>query len=89
MTMMTEHDVAALVIAVIAETFEADPRSIGRQTIALDVSGWDSLGHSILMVRLSKKLGVPIGEDIAAGAQNVGELIDMLRDRLAGGNDGA
>ena len=75
------NDDAALearVIAVIAQTFSVPSAAITRATIADDVDGWDSLGHSILMIRLSNALGMPIGEDIAANAGDVGQLVDML-----------
>ena len=71
-------DLDARVIAVIAETFGADPAGIGRDTTADDVDGWDSLAHTILMIRLERALGVRIDEATAAGAANVGELIDGL-----------
>jgi acyl carrier protein len=51
---------------------------INRQTTADDVDGWDSLGHSVLIARLSKILGVEIGEDVAASAKTVGMLVDRL-----------
>ena len=71
------------IIGLIAETFGADPRTIGRETVADDVDGWDSLGHSILLARLSQKLHVDIGEEIASAPRNVGELVDQLRNEIA------
>ena len=73
------------VFAIVAETFSVAPETITRATIADDVDGWDSLGHSILMTRLSRQLGFPIGEEIASGPQNCGALADALareRSRL-------
>jgi len=75
---MNENALGRIVIGIIADTFNADPLAITRSTTAEDVDGWDSLGHSVLMTRLSRKLGLEIGEDIASGADTVGELIDML-----------
>jgi acyl carrier protein len=66
------------VCAIIADTFSADPQSITRRTTADDVEGWDSLGHSILLARLSQKLGLEIGEEIAGQPSDVGELVDLL-----------
>lgn len=71
-------DLETRVIAVIAETFGADPAAIGRDTTADDLDGWDSLSHTILMMRLERALGVGIDEATAGGAANVGELIDAL-----------
>jgi acyl carrier protein len=66
------------VFAIIADTFSADPATITRRTTADDVDGWDSLGHSILLARLSQKLGLEIGEEIAGQPSDVGELVDLL-----------
>ncbi|MDR7117309.1 acyl carrier protein [Caulobacter sp. BE254] len=63
---------------VIAETFNFPVKDIERDTIAEDVSGWDSLSHTILMIRLQNALGVMISEEIASEASNVGELADRL-----------
>ena len=68
----------ARVVAIVAQTFSVPASTISRATTADDVDGWDSLGHSILMVRLSTGLEMPVGEDIASGADNVGELVDLL-----------
>ena len=71
-------DLEQQVIAVIADTFSVDPAQIGRDTVADDVDGWDSLAHTILMMRLERTLGIRIDEATASGAANVGELIDGL-----------
>jgi acyl carrier protein len=71
-------DIEATVIAVIADTFSVDPGEICRDTTADDVDGWDSLAHTILMMRLERALGLKIDEATASGAANVGELIDGL-----------
>jgi acyl carrier protein len=83
MNIKTSSHVAEVVITTIAETFSADPKSIERQTIADDIDGWDSLGHSVLLARLARRLAISIGEDDAA-AESVGELIDRLTARVAG-----
>lgn len=66
------------VIAVIGETFSVAPSHLSRSTTAADVDGWDSLAHTVLMVRLEKRLGMRIAESIAAKAVSVGELIDLI-----------
>ncbi len=71
-------DFEAQVIGIIATTFSVPVGAISRTTVADDVDGWDSLGHSILMTRLSHQLDMEIGEDIASGPSNVGELVDAL-----------
>jgi acyl carrier protein len=70
------------VFEVIADVFNADASSITRETVADDVDGWDSLAHTVLMMRLERVFGVRIDEATASGAENVGELADAIA-RLA------
>jgi acyl carrier protein len=78
-------DIAGKVRAIIAETFNVASSDITDDTVADDVNGWDSLGHTVLMVRLQKKLRVAIPEHVAANVQTVGELIEALRRLTAAG----
>ena len=76
--MTSKTDVPAIVMAVVAETFPGGSPNISRETTAADVDGWDSLAHTVLMIRLEKRLGMPISDRIAAKAGSVGELIDLI-----------
>jgi acyl-CoA synthetase (AMP-forming)/AMP-acid ligase II/acyl carrier protein len=75
-------DLQSTVIATIASTFDVAPDAIDGATVAADVEGWDSLGHTVLMIRLGNAIGVDVPEGVAAEAQTVGELIEMLRAHL-------
>ena len=83
--MIRRDDVESLVIAVIADTFSVAPADIGDATTASDIDGWDSLSHTVLMVRLQKRLGIAISERIAARAQTVGELVEAIRAQIPPG----
>lgn len=76
-------DIAGIVIDVIAETFDVPAGEIRRDTVAEDVDGWDSLAHTMLMIRLEKRLGVPVPERVATMARDVGALIDLMTDVMA------
>jgi acyl-CoA synthetase (AMP-forming)/AMP-acid ligase II/acyl carrier protein len=76
------NDLWKLVVDTIASTFSVAGSSIGAQTTAADVEGWDSLGHTVLMIRLGKALGSALPEHVAAGAGSVGELVDLLAGHL-------
>ena len=67
-----------IVRRVIAETFGIPEAAIDRTTTAEDVDGWDSLSHTILMVRLGRALGIEIPEAVAAEVANVGALADAV-----------
>lgn len=74
---MSRDATAAVVARVIAETFGVAADRVTRATTADDVDGWDSLSHTILLVRLGRALGAAVPE-AAADAATVGELIDAL-----------
>jgi acyl carrier protein len=78
-------DIAGKVRVIISETFNVARSDITDDTVADDVDGWDSLAHTVLMVRLQKKLRVAIPEHVAANVQTVGELIEALRRLSAAG----
>jgi acyl carrier protein len=78
-------DIVGNVRAIIAETFNVASSDITDDTVADDVDGWDSLAHTVLMVRLQKKLRVAIPEHVAANVQTVGELIEALGRLSAAG----
>jgi len=73
-------DLSATILTTIATTFDIPVSELGPETTALDVPGWDSLGHTVLMIRLGHALGRSVPESVAARARNVAELIDLLRD---------
>jgi len=74
------HDLAGTVLETIATTFDVPVSSLSADTAAIDVPGWDSLGHTVLMIRLERALGRAVPESVAARARNVGELVELLGD---------
>lgn len=72
-------ELATQVRRIIAETFNVDEGDIANETTADDVDGWDSLAHTILMVRLQRNLNLAIPETLAANSPTVGALIEGLR----------
>ncbi len=77
---MNDTEVFETVRNLVAETFNCSVSDIDRSTTADDVSGWDSLSHTILMIRLQTALGIQIPEQIAAEAETVGVLSDRLAE---------
>ena len=79
---MTLDEVATIVKQTISDTFDVPMSDIKTDTVAEDVDGWDSLQHTILMVRLQNRLGHPVPEQVAAAANTVGELIAGIHNAL-------
>ncbi|RJF89466.1 acyl carrier protein [Oleomonas cavernae] len=80
---MNREDIRRIVIETIASTFDIETGDIADTTIADEVDGWDSLSHTVLMIRIGKRLGGSVPESVAAQAANVGEMIAMLGDHFA------
>lgn len=77
---MTRDEIQQVVINTIGDTFDHPKDAIYSDTIADDVDGWDSLSHTILMIRLQNQLGMTIPESVAALSPTVGALIDNLHE---------
>ena len=84
MALMTRDQIQNMVVETISGTFNYPKQDITLDTTAEDIDGWDSLSHTILMVRLQNQLGALIPEKIATGSATVGELIDNLYQLLGG-----
>lgn len=78
---MTRSELYELVTKVISDTFAYPQDGLSEDTVAEDVDGWDSLKHTILMVRLQRAVGVTFPESIAE-AGNVAELVDRIHALL-------
>ncbi len=71
--------------AIIAETFDVPAGSITDDAVADDIDGWDSLSHTVLMIRLQNAFGIRIPETVAAEAATVGELTAAVAAIAAAG----
>ena len=80
---MTVDEVFVITRATVAETFGVSVDEITRETVAEDVDGWDSLSHTILMLRLGRVLDTKIPEEVAADAATVGDLSDKLANLIS------
>lgn len=65
--------------------FLDDTLVVSRSTTALDVDGWDSLSHSMLLLELEQAFGITLDADEAARCANVGELADCIERQPAAG----
>ena len=56
---------------------------VNAQTTALDVDGWDSLSHSMLMLEIEQAFGVELDLAAAGRCRNLGELAACIDERVA------
>lgn len=69
-------DVLEKLAGLIRETFSQPGVPVDRNTIAMDIPGWDSLSHTILMLTVEDAFGITLADDVSYA--NVGELADAI-----------
>jgi acyl carrier protein len=67
---------------VFQDVFDDDDLLVSPLTTAEDVEGWDSLMHVTLMIRVEKAFGVKFTSSQVAGLKNVGQLAELLDQKL-------
>lgn len=72
---------------IIASQFFCDANEITRETTAMDVDGWDSASHVILILEIEQQLGLTFPDERVGDFRNVGEMIDAI-DGLRGDHEG-
>ena len=70
---------------VFQETFDDDQLSIGPDTTADDIEGWDSLTHIQLLVTIEKAFRIRFNTGEIAGLTNVGEMVELIARRTTNG----
>jgi acyl carrier protein len=70
---------------VIGDHFQIDPGSITPGTSALDVFGWDSMAHVLLLLKIEETFQVSLDEVESYQATNVGELAEVIEQTLRKG----
>ena len=79
---MTADQVADTVRSVVAETFGVEAACVHDGTVAQDIAGWDSLQHTVLLIRLQTRLGLRLPARQLLAARSVGDLTTELAAAL-------
>ena len=82
---MTKDDILAQLGDIIRETFRQPAAEITRETTALDVDGWDSLSHTMLLLDVGTHFGVRLPAERVYDLADVGELVDLVAEVQAQG----
>jgi acyl carrier protein len=77
---MTKDDILAQVGDIIRETFRQKDVVITRETTALDVDGWDSLSHTMLLLDVETHFGARLPAERVYDLADVGELVDLIAE---------
>jgi len=72
---------------VFRDVFADDELNLTQEMTALDVPGWDSLGHLNLVIALEKRFGIKFAaaeiSRLKEDGQNVGSLISLIRSKVS------
>ena len=52
--------------------------AISRSTSSVDVSGWDSLSHSLFILAVEDEFGIDLPIDKTYEMNDVGDLVDLI-----------
>lgn len=80
---MTEPELYDALNQVFRQVLEDDTLVLTPETTADDVDGWDSMNHIFIVVELEKRFGVKFQAAEMEELKNVGELVALVREKLA------
>jgi acyl carrier protein len=79
---MTEQTQAALT-KIFHDVFDDDTIVLRPDLSAADVEEWDSLAHVRLLLTIERKMGIKFNAVEAGKLKNVGELIQLIDNKLS------
>ncbi|RZJ18941.1 MAG: acyl carrier protein [Brevundimonas sp.] len=81
--MTTNDDILGQLATVITDHFSCPDKTIDRTTNANDIVGWDSLAHTMVLMRVEDVFAIELPMEQAFTVQNVGELADLVQAQLS------
>jgi len=82
--MAGQAEVLERLTAVFRDFFEDESLTLGADTTAAEVEGWDSVATVELMVALEREFGIRFRTGEMARLENVGQLVERITHHLAG-----
>lgn len=80
---MTEAEIYAELTDIFRDVLDDGGIVLTPDTTADDVEGWDSMNHIFLLVEIEKHFGVKFQAAEMEELKNVGELVIVLKEKLA------
>lgn len=78
--MIDEDEVLGRVVEAIRTTFNVPPNiPIAADATSADVLGWDSLSHTMLIMKVEDEFGIELPLDELDGLGNVGALVALVQ----------
>lgn len=79
---MTRQDVYEELTKVFKDIFDDEELMICDETTAKDIDDWDSLEQINLVVAVEKKFNIKFKMDEVSHFENVGEMVDIIMQRM-------
>jgi acyl carrier protein len=76
-------DLLAQLQPVFRDVLDNPALNITRESNASNVPGWDSLAHITLVSAIEQEFGIRFALGELEGLKNVGEMIDLVQQKLA------
>jgi len=79
---METNEILKQVNTLICEVLEDDSIVVNLQTTAVEVEGWDSLNHAILVAEVQKKFKIRFDLSEVLKFKNVGDMCFSIQKKL-------
>lgn len=80
---MTEQKIYAALTGVFRDVFDDDKITIGPETTASDIDGWDSQAHVTLVVATEMTFGIRFRTAEFETLRNVGDFVRLIESKCA------
>lgn len=79
---MKREEVFEKLLEVFTDVFDDDNIILEETTTSKDIEDWDSLEHINLIVAVEQKFGIKFSMAETTGMKNVGEMVDIILERI-------
>jgi acyl carrier protein len=76
-------DLYARLTPIFEDVFDEDDMEVSPTLTANEVEGWDSLSHIRLIIAVEKEFGLRFRTTEVNSFRDVGELVELLKSKLA------
>lgn len=81
---MSREQVFEKLNEIFRDVFDDESITVGEETTAKDVEGWDSLANINLIVSMEGEFDIKFTMQEITGLKNVGEIADVIMERAQG-----
>jgi acyl carrier protein len=79
---MESQNILSRLQPIFRDVFDERSLSVGRESSAETVEGWDSLAHINLITSIEQEFGIKFALGELQNLKNVGEMVDLMEVKL-------